>query len=776
MSTKAKLQDEVIPNEESSKTTNSFYDEENSVKLDGSAHDLLQFREYCEALRETIKNTWQRKKSQEKVNASHFALLMMSLKELNRRTQFRIRKAREITAENKNKVDQLHLGLQNLLYEVAHLENEIQTCLDFRSRHEDIKLIPAEEFYEKTGRKVGSLSQHQETLERLYWELEQRKSLSDSCDKLKNAVESTSQTIKKKRNYLASFGPKLKDVVESTLIVQELMDLPFTNDNEQHRLAFLLPSPLYILYSLLKSYISMSGTESELSVSVEGDSEMAKAVNQSMEQSESQSSPQEAEDSDLEDGDGNKNRKKKRHANEDLDEMDKESATEKTINLHPLTVLLTVSVPKTSDISLSEYGFKINLSFAWILNLNLVTVRLQFPFDKSNPIFRSKLETAPFSRAAGCEMLLCFITLLNSEQLLSSLPWSCDQLGFNDCSSDMPILFLPDCQKSLVWNACESIGRPYSWAQQLSGINCFPDRLPDAKSNDQSSLKSDQSEPFGEIQAWIKSLQSRIIDRLYLIEELSEIERSNLVLSPEQQQLIPSEIDLGIIKWKNSDFEALRSVPRAQVMMSLNLIRSEDAIFQCHFGKSENSFVIVWVCIPPQYPHRAPLLIMDGLITYAGSVGSRNTEDIVTDLSDLHIQELETEVNCYWHEFFTSSLDQNVGQAIVNHANSNNNGDSCNVTVTNFTGNATINSENNITSNLLVNDSNQCTELNKWRRNILSCQLARCAACIDALCRDQVLWKNSLKSLNNSSVRTVRYPTRSRPLRYLPSPGAFVHR
>uniref|UniRef100_A0A095C0L9 THO complex subunit 5-like protein n=1 Tax=Schistosoma haematobium TaxID=6185 RepID=A0A095C0L9_SCHHA len=195
---------------QNSKSTNSFYHEENSVKLDGSAHDLLQFRDCCESLREFIKNTWQRKKSQEK---------------------------------NKNKVDQLHLGLQNLLYEVAHLENEIQTCLEFRSLHEDIKLIP-----------VGSLSEHQETLERLHWELEQRKALSDSCDKLKSAVESTSQTIKKKRNYLASFGPKLKDVAE------ELMDLPFTNENEQYNLAFLLPSPLYILYSLLKSYISMSGS------------------------------------------------------------------------------------------------------------------------------------------------------------------------------------------------------------------------------------------------------------------------------------------------------------------------------------------------------------------------------------------------------------------------------------------------------------------------------------------------------------------------------------
>ncbi|VDP27327.1 unnamed protein product [Schistosoma curassoni] len=259
MSNKGKSQDEAL-NNENSKSTNSFYHEENSVKLDGSAHDLLQFRDCCESLREFIKNTWQRKKSQEKINASQFAFLMISIKELNRRTQFRIRKSREITAENKNKVDQLHLGLQNLLYEVAHLENEIQTCLEFRSRHEDIKLIPVEEFYEKTGRKVGSLSEHQETLERLHWELEQRKALSDSCDKLKSAVESTSQTIKKKRNYLASFGPKLKDVAESTLIIQELMDLPFTNENEQYNLAFLLPSPLYILYSLLKSYISMSGS------------------------------------------------------------------------------------------------------------------------------------------------------------------------------------------------------------------------------------------------------------------------------------------------------------------------------------------------------------------------------------------------------------------------------------------------------------------------------------------------------------------------------------
>ncbi|CAH8479975.1 unnamed protein product [Schistosoma margrebowiei] len=742
MSNKGKSQDEAL-NNENSKSTNSFYHEENSVKLDGSAHDLLQFRDCCESLREFIKNTWQRKKSQEKINASQFAFLMISIKELNRRTQFRIRKSREITAENKNKVDQLHLGLQNLLYEVAHLENEIQTCLEFRSRHEDIKLIPVEEFYEKTGRKVGSLSEHQETLERLHWELEQRKALSDSCDKLKSAVESTSQTIKKKRNYLASFGPKLKDVAESTLIIQELMDLPFTNENEQYNLAFLLPSPLYILYSLLKSYISMSGKKSEFSVSIEGDSELAKAVNQTTEQTESQSSPQEADDSDVDDGEGNKKRKKKRYATECIDDTDKEFINEKTIKFHPLTVLLTVSVPKNSDIPLSERGFSIKLSFAWMLDLHLVTVRLQFSADKTASLPRSKTGNS----------------LLNSEQLLSSLQWSCDQLGFGGCSSDIPILFLPNSQKSITWNACESVGRPYSWAQQLSGINCFPDRLSDNKLCEQSS-KSTDSEHFGEIESWLKSLQSRIIDRLYLIEELSEIERCNLLLSPEQQQLIPSDVELRIIRWKSSNFETLQSVPRAQVMIALNVIRPEDSVFQCHIGRDENYFVTVWVCIPPQYPHKAPLLIMDGLINFVSPSGTHNTEDVVTDLSDLHIQELETEVNCYWQEFFISSINQNNSHTVVNY----------------------FGNTNDITSNNIINsdkpfyNGNQCVGLSKWNRNILSCQLARCAACIDALCRDQIIWKNSLKSTNNSCVRSVRYPTRSRPLRYLPSPGAFVHR
>lgn len=73
-----------------------------------------------------------------------------------------------------------------------------------------------------------------------------------------------------------------------------------------------------------------------------------------------------------------------------------------------------------------------------------------------------------------------------------------------------------------------------------------------------------------------------------------------------------------------------------------------------------------------------------------------------------------------------------------------------------------VGNTNDITSNNIINsdksfyNGNQFVGLSKWNRNILSCQLARCAACIDALCRDQIIWKNSLKSTNSSCVRSVR--------------------
>ena len=51
------------------------------------------------------------------------------------------------TGEAKGKVDNFHLQLQNLLYEVLHLQKEVTKCLQYKSADEDMDLVSLEEFY-----------------------------------------------------------------------------------------------------------------------------------------------------------------------------------------------------------------------------------------------------------------------------------------------------------------------------------------------------------------------------------------------------------------------------------------------------------------------------------------------------------------------------------------------------------------------------------------------------------------------------------------------------
>lgn len=74
-------------------------------------------------------------------------LLCASVKKLNRVANMRVNKVRNTTHEEKNKIDEHHLELQNLLYEISHLQVEINKCLEFRSSDEDISLVNLDTFY-----------------------------------------------------------------------------------------------------------------------------------------------------------------------------------------------------------------------------------------------------------------------------------------------------------------------------------------------------------------------------------------------------------------------------------------------------------------------------------------------------------------------------------------------------------------------------------------------------------------------------------------------------
>ena len=76
-------------------------------------------------------------------------LLCSSIKKLNRVANMRVNKARNLTHEEKNKIDEHHLELQNLLYEISHIKEEINKCLEFKSLDEDINLVDLDTFYER---------------------------------------------------------------------------------------------------------------------------------------------------------------------------------------------------------------------------------------------------------------------------------------------------------------------------------------------------------------------------------------------------------------------------------------------------------------------------------------------------------------------------------------------------------------------------------------------------------------------------------------------------
>ena len=104
----------------------------------------------------------------------------MTLKKLNRLAHIRLKKGRDQTHEAMQKVDAYHLQLQNLLYEVMHLQKEITKCLEFKLKHEETDLVSLEEFYKEAPPDISKAEvtmgdPHQQTLAHLDWDWSSKK-------------------------------------------------------------------------------------------------------------------------------------------------------------------------------------------------------------------------------------------------------------------------------------------------------------------------------------------------------------------------------------------------------------------------------------------------------------------------------------------------------------------------------------------------------------------------------------------------------------------------
>jgi THO complex subunit 5 len=116
-----------------------------SIQADGplngsSGHNLAEtFVGACSRIGELLRRVNDLKKNGDNTNLTaideckgEVSLLVMKLKQNNREAQIRCKEARDKTNEARQRIDDQHLQLQNMLYQVMHLQKEIHECLEFK--------------------------------------------------------------------------------------------------------------------------------------------------------------------------------------------------------------------------------------------------------------------------------------------------------------------------------------------------------------------------------------------------------------------------------------------------------------------------------------------------------------------------------------------------------------------------------------------------------------------------------------------------------------------
>uniref|UniRef100_A0A452RF00 THO complex subunit 5 n=1 Tax=Ursus americanus TaxID=9643 RepID=A0A452RF00_URSAM len=241
----------------------------------------------------------------------------MTLKKLNRLAHIRLKKGRDQTHEAKQKVDAYHLQLQNLLYEVMHLQKEITKCLEFNDSGVSFPNRLAEKYRECLSNKEKILKE-----------------------------------IEVKKEYLSSLQPRLNSIMQASLPVQEYLFMPFDQAHKQYETARHLPPPLYVLFVQATAY--GQACDKTLSVAIEGSVDEAKALFKPPEDSQDDESDSDAEEEQT-------TKRRRPTLGVQLDDKRKEM-----LKRHPLSVMLDL---KCKDDSV------LHLTFYYLMNLNIMTVK-----------------------------------------------------------------------------------------------------------------------------------------------------------------------------------------------------------------------------------------------------------------------------------------------------------------------------------------------------------------------------------------------------------------
>uniref|UniRef100_A0A8C3SPK7 THO complex 5 n=2 Tax=Chelydra serpentina TaxID=8475 RepID=A0A8C3SPK7_CHESE len=487
-------------------------------------------------------------------------------------------------------LDAYHLQLQNLLYEVMHLQKEITKCLEFKSKHEEIDLVSVDEFYKEAPSEISkpdiTLNEpHQQTLARLDWELEQRKRLAEKYKECLANKEKILKEIEVKKEYLSSLQPRLNSIMQASLPVQEYLFMPFDQAHKQYETARHLPPPLYVLFVQANAY--GQACDKKLAVEIEGSVEEAKALYKPPEDSQDDES-----DSDAEEEQSTKRRRPTLGVQ--LDDKRKEM-----LKRHPLSVTIDL---KCKDDSV------LHLIFYYLINLNVMTVKTK--------VTTAAEMTTPIS--AG--------DLLSPGSLLNCLypgdhgkrtPNPANQFQFDKVG----ILTLSDYVTDL--------GHPYVWVQKLGGLH-FP------KDQPQHTVTADNSLSASHMEMTMKLLRTRLQSRLALHKQFASLEHGIVPVSSECQHLFPSKVVSHLVKWAALPYEDYLELSYTKDVVEAGLAEDTHLYYMALVERGTAKLQAA-VVLNPGYSSMPPIFNL-----------CLNWKGEKTNSNDDNIRAMESEVNvCY---------------------------------------------------------------------------------------------------------------------------------
>ncbi|KAI9629475.1 hypothetical protein KEM48_012944 [Puccinia striiformis f. sp. tritici PST-130] len=126
-----------------------------------------------------------------------------------------------------NQVDQIHLDLQNLVYERRHLEKEIKKCQEFESEYQNISIHSLEEYFERNPEdkreEPDAIDPHELMIKRLKFELSERKRFEAEKKELLQKKLKLSKENDEKKSKLDELEKQLDRFVVSAKEIQSKM-------------------------------------------------------------------------------------------------------------------------------------------------------------------------------------------------------------------------------------------------------------------------------------------------------------------------------------------------------------------------------------------------------------------------------------------------------------------------------------------------------------------------------------------------------------------------